>query len=55
MKPKKKVSKILLRDIKKAEAEYARAIIIWGEYNLITQRVMIKFHELKEEYERNHV
>ena len=43
--------KILLKDVKKLEAEYGSAIINWGENNQITLRAMVKYYELKKEYE----
>lgn len=43
--------KILLKDLKQAEKEYANAIIIWGENNQITIRALIKYQDLKYRYE----
>ena len=43
--------KILLKDVKKAEIEYGNVLINWGENNQITLRAMVKYYELKKEYE----
>jgi len=42
--------RISLKEVKQAEAEYANAIARWGEHNLVTQRAMIKWDELKKRY-----
>jgi len=44
------MKKIRLKDVKWAEREYFNAFSIWGENNQITIRVMIKLHELREQY-----
>lgn len=41
-------NKILVRDIKQAERDYAVAMTRWGENNLVTVRAAIKLHELRE-------
>lgn len=43
-------TKVRLLDIKKAEREYANAMLTWGENNQITIRAMIKLYELREQY-----
>ncbi len=43
--------KILLKDVKEAEKEYAKAILRWGERNQITLNAMVKYYDLKKRYE----
>jgi|GEM_PF-3894811 len=43
--------KILLKDVKKVEAEYGNALINWGENNQVTLRAIVKYYKLKKEYE----
>jgi hypothetical protein len=43
--------KIKLKDIRKVEREYANALSIWGDRNMITIRAEIKYYDLKRKYE----
>ncbi len=45
------MAKILLKDLKAAEKLYAMAMDNWGEKNQITVRAMIKYYDLKKQYE----
>ena len=46
-----KSKRILLRDVKWAECEYAHAMAQWGERNLATARALGKWQSLKEQYD----
>ena len=47
-----KSKRILLRDVKQAEGEYAYAMTQWGERNLATARALGKWQSLKEQYDK---
>jgi len=47
-----KSKRILLRDVKRAECEYAYAVTQWGECNLATARALGKWQNLKEQYDK---
>lgn len=42
--------KIRLKDVKQAEREYASAMTAWGENNMVTQRAMSKWYDLRAAY-----
>ena len=49
-----KSKRILLRDVKWAECEYAHAMAQWGERNLATARALEKWQNLKEQWRQNY-
>jgi len=45
-----KTKPILLRDVQQAAATYSKASQNWGDKNQITIRAMIKYEDLKRQY-----
>lgn len=47
-----KIKKVLLRDVKKAEADYAHKLLTYGERDQGYLNALVRWYELKEAYNK---